>query len=187
MQYEDTIEIRGVTVMRQTDRELLCRMGNQDRWIAPAQLRPGSSMNDPLAGGTGDRVTFPEVPMAGEAVPPFPVPGGEHGRVVLSAPRQGRHLDAARHEPGVTFTDRYSLLRERIVDLLGSRLLLLGTLVAPLVMAGYVALTVLLFLPLLGLRRIFPRRSTSSLVRRDGSARLDSGVGTLWDAETGSA
>jgi len=52
----------------------------------------------------------------------------------------------------------------------GSRLLLLGTLVAPLMMAGYVGLTVLLFLPLLGLRRMFPRRSTSSVLRRDGTA-----------------
>src|SRR5438128_11666907 len=44
MQYEDTIEIRGVTVMRQTDGALLCRMGNQHRWIAPTQLRPGSTV-----------------------------------------------------------------------------------------------------------------------------------------------
>jgi len=29
--YEDTIEIRGVTVMRQTDAALLGRMGSQDR------------------------------------------------------------------------------------------------------------------------------------------------------------
>jgi hypothetical protein len=44
MQREDTIEIRAVTVMRQTDLALLCRMGNQDRWIAPTQLRPGSTV-----------------------------------------------------------------------------------------------------------------------------------------------
>ncbi len=44
MQREDTIEIRGVTVMRQTDLALFCRMGNQDRWIAPTQLRPGSTV-----------------------------------------------------------------------------------------------------------------------------------------------
>ena len=44
MQYEDTIEVRGVTVMRQTDGELLCRLGNQHRWIAPTQLRPGSTV-----------------------------------------------------------------------------------------------------------------------------------------------
>jgi hypothetical protein len=35
VQFEDTIEIRGVTVMRQTDAALLCQMGNQHRWIAP--------------------------------------------------------------------------------------------------------------------------------------------------------
>ena len=44
LQYEDTIEIRGVTVMRQTDVALLCRMGNQHRWIAPTQLQPGSTV-----------------------------------------------------------------------------------------------------------------------------------------------
>ena len=44
MQYEDTIEIRGVTVMRQTEVELLCRLGNQHRWIAPSQLQPGSTV-----------------------------------------------------------------------------------------------------------------------------------------------
>ena len=38
----------------------------------------------------------------------------------------------------------------------GSRLLLTaGILVAPLVITGYVGLTLLLFLPLLGLRRMF--------------------------------
>jgi hypothetical protein len=44
MQYEDTIEIRGVTVMRQTDGALLCRMGHQQRWIAPTQLQSGSTV-----------------------------------------------------------------------------------------------------------------------------------------------
>jgi len=44
MQYEDTIEIRGVTVIRQTDAALLCRMGHQDRWLAPTQLQPGSTV-----------------------------------------------------------------------------------------------------------------------------------------------
>jgi len=44
MRHEDTIEIRGVTVMRQTDVALLCRMGNQDCWIAPTQLQPGSTI-----------------------------------------------------------------------------------------------------------------------------------------------
>ena len=135
MQYVDTIDTRGVTVMRQTDGALLCRLGTQHRWIAPTQLQPGStvagegdvsSMTDPLAVGTGDRVTFPDVLMAGDT---------------------GLQLD------------RYSPLRERMISLRGSRLLLLGILLAPLVMAGYVGLTVLLFLPLLGLRMLFPRRS----------------------------
>jgi hypothetical protein len=44
MQYEDTIEIRGVTVMRQTDVALLCRMGHQHRWITSTQLQPGSTV-----------------------------------------------------------------------------------------------------------------------------------------------
>ena len=44
MQYEDTIEIRGVTVMRQTDMALLCRMGNQQRWIVPTQFQAGSTV-----------------------------------------------------------------------------------------------------------------------------------------------
>jgi hypothetical protein len=44
MQYEDTIEIRGVSVMRQTDAALLCRMGNQHRWITPSELQPGSTV-----------------------------------------------------------------------------------------------------------------------------------------------
>jgi hypothetical protein len=44
MQYEDTIEIRGVTVMQQTDLALLCRMGNQHRWIAPTRFQPGSTV-----------------------------------------------------------------------------------------------------------------------------------------------
>ena len=40
----DTIEIRGVIVMRQTDVALLCRMGNQHRWIAPTQFQSGSTV-----------------------------------------------------------------------------------------------------------------------------------------------
>jgi hypothetical protein len=129
--------------------------------------------------GTVDRVTFPEVLlMAGDtglkylvneqvAMPPFLVPGREHRRVVPSAPRPGRHSQTARHErgAGVISMDRYSPLRERMIRLHGSRLVLLAILVAPLVMVGYVALTVLLFLPLLGLRWIFPRRSTLAVVR----------------------
>ena len=44
MQYEDTIEIRGVTVMRKTNGALLCRMGHQHRWIAPTQFQQGSTV-----------------------------------------------------------------------------------------------------------------------------------------------
>jgi len=64
-------------------------------------------------------------------------------------------------------------------SLRSSRLLLIGILLAPLVMAGYVGFTALLFLPLLGLRRMFPRGSTSSVHRSDGNAPLYSGVGKL--------
>jgi hypothetical protein len=121
------------------------------------------------------------------AVPPFLIPAGEHRRVVPSAPWHDRHPEVARHEPGagVTSMDRYSPLRERMISFRDSRLLLLGILVAPLVVAGYVGLTVLLFLPLLGLRKMFPRRSTSSvLLRWDRNAPRYSGVGNLWDAAT---
>jgi hypothetical protein len=44
VKYNDTIEIRGVTVTGATDVALLCRMGNQERWIAPTQLQPGSTV-----------------------------------------------------------------------------------------------------------------------------------------------
>jgi hypothetical protein len=43
------------------------------------------------------------------------------------------------------------------VGLGGSLLLMAGILVIPFAIAGYVGLTLLLFLPLLGLRRMFPR------------------------------
>jgi hypothetical protein len=154
-------------------------------------------MTEPLAVGTGDRVTFPAVMGAGDlnliglvngkqvAVPPFLVPAGEHCRVAPSTPRQDRHPEVARHESGagVTSRDRHSALGERMMSLRGSGLLLLGILVAPLVMAGYAGLTVL-FLPLLGMRGMFPRRSTSSVLCWDGNAPPDSGVGNLWDAAT---
>ena len=80
-----------------------------------------------------------------------------------------------------------TVMRQTSLPLLcwtGSRLLLFGILVAPLMMAGYLGLTVLFFLPLLGLRRAFPRRSTSSVLPWDGNAPLDSGVGNRWDALT---
>ena len=158
-------------------------------------------MTDPLAVGTGDRVIFPEVLVAGDtglnliclanrkqvAVPPFLVPGAQHRRVVPSAPRQGRHAEVARHQPaaGVTSMDRYPPLRERIIGLRGGRLLLMARiLVAPLVITLYVGLTVLLLLPLLGLRRMFPRRSTSSVYRWDANAPLYSDVGNLWHVAT---
>ena len=63
-------------------------------------------------------------------------------------------------------------------------LLLLGILVGPLVMAGYLALTVVLFLPLLGLRRIFRARSTPAVVHWDNDGPRYSGMGNLWDAAT---
>jgi hypothetical protein len=44
VRHEDTIEIRGVTVMLQSDLALLCRMGSQDRWIAPTQFQSGSTV-----------------------------------------------------------------------------------------------------------------------------------------------
>ena len=44
MQFEDTIEIRAVTVMGQTDVALLCRMGKQHRWIAPTEFQRGSTV-----------------------------------------------------------------------------------------------------------------------------------------------
>jgi len=44
MRYDDTIEIRGVTVIGQTEVALLCQMGNQQRWIAQTEFRPGSTV-----------------------------------------------------------------------------------------------------------------------------------------------
>ena len=93
-------------------------------------------------------------------IDPLAVETGDHVArdVVALAPRQGRRLR-------------------------GSLLLLLGIVVAPLVMAGYVGLTVLLFLPLLGLRWMFRGRSMPAVVRWDGHA----GMANLWDAATRSA
>ena len=114
-----------------------------------------------------------------------PRPDREYRRVAPSAPRQGRHPEVARHQPGAggTATDRHAPLRERMSGLPGSCLLLMvRILVVPLVITGYVGLTVLLFLPLLGLRWMFSRRSTPAVVRWDGDAPLYSGVENLWDA-----
>ena len=57
----------------------------------------------------------------------------------------------------MTTMDRYSPLREKIVGPRGSRLLLFGMLAARLVAGAYVGLIVLFFLPLLGMRWMFPR------------------------------
>ena len=58
----------------------------------------------------------------------------------------------------MTTMDRYLPLREKIFGPRGSRLLLFGMLAAPLVVGAYVGLVVLCFLPLLGLRWMFPRQ-----------------------------
>ena len=114
----------------------------------------------------------------------------DHGEPVQSqfwgrAGDSGHGAHLAVPGAGVTFMDRHPSLRERMSGLRGSRLLLMaGILVAPLVITGYVGLTVLLFLPLLGLRAMFPRRSTPSLLRPDGNAPLYSGGGNLWGATT---
>ena len=50
-----------------------------------------------------------------------------------------------------------------MISLRGGHLLLVGILAAPLVIAGYVGLTALFFLPLLGLRKMFPRRSPAGI------------------------
>src|SRR5689334_13850127 len=137
-------------------------------------------MTEPLAVERGERATFANFLMARDAgltylvneqvaVPPFVVPGEERRRVVPSAPRRDPSPGVARHQPAArgTSMDRYSPLRERMNSLRGGRLLLLGIFVGPLVIAGYVALTVLLFLPLLGLRRIFRARSTPAVAYWD--------------------
>src|SRR5437016_5597007 len=115
------------------------------------------SMTEPLAVERADRATLAHVRMARDAgltylvneqvaMPPFLVPGEEHRRVVPSPPRQDPFAEVARHQPAArgTSMDRYSPLRERMNSLRGGRLLLLGILVGPLVMAGYLALTVVL-------------------------------------------
>jgi hypothetical protein len=65
----------------------------------------------------------------------------------------------------------------------GSRLLLIvGTVAASLVIMVYVGLGGLLFLPLLGLRRMFPRRHTPSRLCPNDDASLYPGVPNPWDA-----
>ena len=68
---------------------------------------------------------------------------------------------------------------EDTTEIRGASMLLLTILVAPLVMMGYVALTLLFFLPLLGLRRMFPHRSTPGVVRWDGEPGRYAAVGNL--------
>jgi len=83
----------------------------------------------------------------------------------------------------VTSTHRDPPLRETMSGLRGNRLLLIvGILVAPFVIMGYVGLGVLLFLPLLGLRRAFPRRHAPSRLCPHDDAPLYPGVPNLWDA-----
>ena len=76
---------------------------------------------------------------------------------------------------------------ERKIWLRGSRLLLLVIVVGPLVLAGVVGLTLLLFLPRLGLRWMFRGPSMPAVVRWDGDAPCHAGVANLWDAATRSA
>lgn len=85
MKYEDTIEIRGVTVTRETDVALLCRMGNQHRWIAPAQLQPGSTVT--RLGDVG--IVVLERPFA-----------VEQGLVPFQGPHDPRCSDGGGHRAG---------------------------------------------------------------------------------------
>ena len=140
-------------------------MEHQDHRVSVQFGRPGDS-------GSGTHLAVPHRRQAG---------GG------ATAPR--RH-PVARDLLGasVTSMDRYPPLRETMRGLRGSRLLLIaGILVAPLVIMGYVGLTVLLFLPLLGLRRMFPRRYTPSRLCPDDDAPPYSGVANPWGAATRTA
>ena len=82
--------------------------------------------------------------------------------------------------------DRHALLRERMVGHRGL-LPMAGVLVAPFVITGYLGLAVLLVLPLVGLRRIFRRLPTASILRPDRSAPRYPGVGNLSAAATARA
>jgi hypothetical protein len=67
-------------------------------------------------------------------------------------------------------------LRETILGLRGDTLLLMGgMLVAAFVIAGYVTMTVLLFLPLLGMRMMFPRWVHQDPLTRLGLRRRRTG------------
>jgi hypothetical protein len=39
-----TVELRDVTVIRQTDLALLCQIGTKPHWIDPSRLQPGSTV-----------------------------------------------------------------------------------------------------------------------------------------------
>ena len=83
--------------------------------------------------------------------------------------------------------DRHALLRERMGGFRGRLLPMAGVLVAPFVITGYLGLAVLLVLPLVGLRRIFRRLPTASILRPDRSAPRYPGVGNLAGAATAPA
>ena len=42
-----TVEFGDVSVMRETETKLLCRIGEKCRWVAHSRLRPGSTVQHP--------------------------------------------------------------------------------------------------------------------------------------------
>ena len=91
------------------------------------------------------------------------------------------------HGESVPFADAQVAapqLRERMVGLRGRLLRVAGILVASFAITGYLGVTVLLVLLLLGMRSILPRRAMDSILRPDGNAPLYSGVGNLPDTAT---
>ena len=96
-----------------------------------------------------------------------------------------RQPEVARHRLGASMTsaDRDPPPRETMSNLRGNRLLqIVGILVAPFVIIGCVGLGVLLFLPVLGLRKVFARRHTPSRLCPNDNAPLYPGVLNPWDA-----
>jgi hypothetical protein len=118
---------------------------------------------------------------------------GISGRFVTLQVDSGAHLTVRhrRHSPeaGVTSAHHSRPLLATMLGLGGGRLLLMaGILVAALVFTGYVALTVLLFLPLVGLRMMFPRPIGGEAVARVGCRRAnggDAGVSRLRQEKNG--
>jgi len=104
---------------------------------------------------------------------------------------QDHRVSVARHRLGASVTSigRHLPLRETMSGLRGNRLplIVVGILVVPLVIMGCVALGVALFLPLLVLRRMFPRRHTPSRLCPDDNAPLYPGVPDPWHAATRTA